>query len=97
MLGMRKRAGNPDSDRDSLARRLRETRLSQRLTQRRLSEISGIPHGAIGDIETGARWNLKLATIERLASALGVWARDLLPIGPSVTPGKHVSRKSPAA
>lgn len=47
-----------------------EARQAQRLTQRRLSELSGVPQADISRIERGAG-NPTEATLQRLAEALG--------------------------
>lgn len=59
---------------------LREVRLRQALTQEQLAERAGLTYKAIGEIERG-RGNPRLATMNRLADALGVNLRDLLPGG----------------
>ncbi len=56
-------------------RRLRE---SLGLTQAEAARRAGIPFQNWNDVEHGRRPNLTVATLERIAAALGVKARDLL-------------------
>jgi transcriptional regulator with XRE-family HTH domain len=67
---------------DSCARfgaALREARLRRKLTQERLAERSGLTYKAIGEIERGDG-NPRLTTMDRLAEALDVDLRELMPL-----------------
>lgn len=50
---------------------LREVRKASGMTQHQLAERSGVPQSTISEAERGAA-NLTLATLEKLADALGV-------------------------
>lgn len=54
----------------TLGLQYRDARVAQGLTQRQLSELSGIPQADISRIERGAG-NPTEATLERIAAALG--------------------------
>lgn len=56
---------------DILAYRFKEIRKKRKMTQTQLAEKLGMEKGQISKIENG-KLNLTLATINRLASALGV-------------------------
>jgi len=63
-----------------LAFRLKELRKSKNLTQEQLAEITGIEKGQISRIENG-KYNLTLATINKIATALGAKVSfDLQPV-----------------
>lgn len=68
----------------SLAEVLKEARKRSGLSQYDLEERSGVSRQTITDIERGETDNVKLSTLERLAKALDVGIRDLIPSG--VTP-----------
>ncbi len=77
---------------DDLVRRvagqLAELRRSQGVTQERLAEMLDVPTQHISRIESGAQ-NLTLATVERIATALGVTASVVFtpaPQGPKKPP-----------
>lgn len=53
-----------------LAHRFKELRKKKNLTQEQLAEKTGIEKGQISRIENG-KYNLTLATINKIASALG--------------------------
>ncbi len=53
-----------------LASRFKELRKSKNLTQEQLAEKTGIEKGQISRIENG-KYNLTLATISKIATALG--------------------------
>ena len=57
--------------------RLRQLRREQALSQRDLSEITGIAHDSISQLETGKR-EAQPRTIRKLADALGVEPRELM-------------------
>ncbi|MBL8247739.1 MAG: helix-turn-helix transcriptional regulator [Candidatus Competibacter sp.] len=63
--------------REVFATRVREERTSQGLSQEALAEKTGLHRTYIGSIERAER-NLTIDNIERIASALGVAAPDLL-------------------
>lgn len=60
-----------------MGERVRELRLAQRMTQEALAERAGLSYKFIGEIERG-RGNPTIDTLQRLASALGLDAGDLL-------------------
>jgi transcriptional regulator with XRE-family HTH domain len=64
-----------------LAARLREERRRQRLSLRKLAEVSGLSPTTVHQIETG-RGSPSLATLQTLASTLGVPLATLLESGP---------------
>jgi transcriptional regulator with XRE-family HTH domain len=57
--------------------RLRQLRLEQALTQRALSQMTGVSEDAISRLENGLR-HAKPSTIRRLAQGLGVEPRELM-------------------
>ena len=61
-----------------VGRRIRELREKRSWSQEELGERSGLHRNYVGGIERGER-NVGLENIDRLASALGVRPRDLLP------------------
>lgn len=65
---------------DILAQQFKELRKQKHLTQTQLAEKIGLEKGAISKIENG-KFNLTLATINKIASALGARVNfDLQPI-----------------
>jgi transcriptional regulator with XRE-family HTH domain len=66
-----------DGVKERFGQRLREIRTSRGLSQERLAAIAGLDRTYVSGIERGVR-NVSLENIERLASALGVDASDLL-------------------
>lgn len=63
---------------ESLGKRIKKLRRRVGLTQEMLAEKVGVSTTHIGLIETGRR-RVSLKTLQRIASAIGVKARDLLP------------------
>jgi transcriptional regulator with XRE-family HTH domain len=61
----------------TFARNLHAARLRASLTQEQLAELAGLHRTYVGSVERGER-NVSLQNIERLASALGVEATELL-------------------
>jgi transcriptional regulator with XRE-family HTH domain len=59
--------------------KLRRERRGAGLTQVELAERSGVAQSSIAQIEGGARPNPHPRTLKKLAEALGLRARDLLP------------------
>lgn len=59
----------------TLSRNLRLFRLSRKITQDQLEELSGVSRYTISDIETGANWP-RDDTLEKLASSLGIKPTD---------------------
>ena len=68
----------------TLASRLREERRRRRLSLRKLAEVSGLSPTTVHQIETG-RGSPSLATLQALASALGVPLAALFESGPSIS------------
>jgi transcriptional regulator with XRE-family HTH domain len=71
---MPKKTSHPPPSPEGVA--LKRERERAKLSQRALAERSGLPHGWIGEIESGARQAPDLATLKTLATAIGVpiWA-----------------------
>ena len=57
---------------------VRQTRLARGYSQERLAELSGLQRTYVGAVERGER-NISIDNMERIASALEVRMRDLLP------------------
>jgi transcriptional regulator with XRE-family HTH domain len=64
---------------NTLAEKLLAAREARGMTQRALSDASGITEMVISRLERGATANPELATVIKLASALGVSVADLVP------------------
>lgn len=63
--------------------RLRELRKRHSLTQEQFSELSGVAYKYYQLIEIGKRIDLRLSTLEKLASAYGIGVSELLaPVSP---------------
>lgn len=60
------------------AARLREVRMSQGLSQEKLAELASLHRTYISLVERGER-NITIDNMEKLAIALGVQLRELLP------------------
>ena len=58
--------------------RLRELRKRHSLTQEQFSELSGVAYKYYQLIEIGKRIDLRLSTLEKLASAYGIGVSELL-------------------
>ena len=67
-----------DDIRIRFGRRLRELRKAKALSQERLGEEAGLARNFVSMIETGER-NVTLATVEKLATALGCRMAELMP------------------
>ena len=59
-------------------KRLREVREEADISQERLAELAGLHRTYVSSVERGKN-NISLVNIERLAVALGVSMRDLMP------------------
>ena len=59
-------------------KRLREVREEAGISQERLAELSTLHRTYVSSVERGKR-NISIENIERLAAALGVTMRDLMP------------------
>jgi transcriptional regulator with XRE-family HTH domain len=69
-------------DQDTLADRLAAFRRARNLTQRQLADMAGLTQGGVAGIESGkrgVRGSIEADTLLRLAEALGVQPRELLP------------------
>ena len=62
--------------RTTVGARIRELRLEQDLTQEHVAERASISYKFLGEVERGTA-NPSIATLERIASALGVEIADL--------------------
>ena len=60
--------------------RLQEIRERKGLTQKRLSEISGVPQQTISAIESGVRRNPGILTMRCLANAMKCTIEELCPV-----------------
>lgn len=61
------------------AKRLRELRIVAGITQAEAAERAGLTGKQVwSDLEKGRRSNITLETLDRIAAALGVRAKDLL-------------------
>ena len=58
--------------------RLRKVRSRKGLSQEALAELAGLHRTYVSSVERGER-NISIANIEKLAKALGVKLRDLMP------------------
>ncbi|MCA9078464.1 MAG: helix-turn-helix transcriptional regulator [Planctomycetaceae bacterium] len=58
--------------------KLRSIRTKQGVSQEKLAELAGLHRTYVSSVERGER-NVSLLNIERLAIALGVAPRDLIP------------------
>ena len=61
-------------------RKLRKVRLKVGVSQEKLAELAGLHRTYVSSVERGKR-NISLVNIERLAVALGVSLRELMPDG----------------
>ncbi|HEY8474871.1 MAG TPA: helix-turn-helix transcriptional regulator [Natronosporangium sp.] len=61
----------PAAHRLDLSGALRALRRRADLSQRELAARSGVPHGTVGSVESGASPNPRLRTVERLVAATG--------------------------
>ncbi|MGR3936455.1 helix-turn-helix domain-containing protein [Streptomyces sp. BRA346] len=68
----------PDNGQDHIGARLREIRKRRRLTQRGLSEASGVSLSWIRKLEQGEQQDTRLETARKLAAALGVSTTRLI-------------------
>jgi len=62
----------------TLCQNLRNSRLARGWSQELTAELAGIPYRYLQDIEAQRRPGIRLATIEKLAKALGVEPWELL-------------------
>jgi transcriptional regulator with XRE-family HTH domain len=62
----------------SLGEKIKKLRKERNLTQEKLAELAEIDPKSVIDIESGKR-NPTLKTIDKIAKALGISGRDLLP------------------
>ena len=67
-----------DATKHAFGRRVRELRTAKELTQEALAMACDLDRTYIGGIERGER-NVSLINIHKIASALGVRARELFP------------------
>lgn len=61
-----------------LGERLREVRSKQGISQEKLAEIAGLHRTYVSSVERGER-NISIVNIEKLATALGVSLKHLMP------------------
>lgn len=55
---------------EQIAKRIRELRLSQKLTQEQLAEQANIDPSVLSRIERGTRTNIRITTLDKLIHAL---------------------------
>lgn len=74
-----------------LLTRLKQLRAAHGLTQERFAELSGISYKYYQAVEAGRKPDLRLSTLQRLASAYGIEVWQLLSPKPpkSKCPGKR--------
>jgi len=87
------------SDGRSLGQWLRRERMAQNLTQRVLAERAGVSRSYLGDIERGRGARPSVATIDRLANAIGATRLDLFRVAGMLGPtggedGQRVAERS---
>lgn len=74
--------------------RLREIREGQGISQEKLADLASLHRTYVSSVERGKN-NISLVNIERLAVALGVPMRDLMPVdAPSSTTPSKSKKKS---
>jgi len=62
----------------AFGRKLREARAEKGVSQERLAELAGLHRTYVSSVERGER-NISLVNIAKLAVALGIEMRDLMP------------------
>lgn len=72
--------GHVNAVRRILARNLRRLRLAKGMTQEELADAAGLRQALISELESG-KVDVRLDTLQRLASALGTRPADLLDDG----------------
>ena len=86
-------AEDPDDVVKAVARKLQEIRIHTGLTQTQLGEKAGLKQSYIFELEYGTT-NVTLRTLEKMAKALNIGLRDLLPGAPGAPPSesdiKHI-------
>ncbi len=75
---------------DAVGHRIKLARQNARLTQKQLGEIIGAPQSWIYLMEDGQQ-NLQLKSLRKIAQALSISIRDLLPDSPEAGPEFEVS------
>ena len=76
-----------------LLHRLKELRAAHGLTQEEFAELSGISYKYYQAVEAGRKPNLRLSTLERLASAYGLQVWQLL--GPTLPKSSPPKKRQP--
>jgi transcriptional regulator with XRE-family HTH domain len=74
--------------------KLREIRLKVGVSQEKLAELSGLHRTYVSTVERGLR-NISLENIEKLAEALDVELRDLMPSRVTKKPTQSSSKSRP--
>jgi transcriptional regulator with XRE-family HTH domain len=82
-----------DDIRKRLILRLRELRKLHGITQEQFAELSGFSYKFYQLIEIGRKCDLRLSSLERLATAYGIEVHDLL--GPEI-PKTHFPKRIPS-
>lgn len=67
-----------DTTKRDIGSRVRSIRESRNLLQREIAGVAGIPTRTIGRIERG-EVDMRLSTLSKIAGALGVSMKDLIP------------------
>jgi transcriptional regulator with XRE-family HTH domain len=78
---------------ERLADTLRYERRKAKLSQLELAKRSGVGPASVARLESGEITDPRISTLRKLADALGVDARDLLPTGPA-EPGTSPDHKA---
>ena len=85
----RRKAEAPEAEREKdvflveVGKRVRERRISLKLTQNQAADACGVPQTLIFSTEAGLQ-NLTLKTLAKLAKGLETTERDLMPVTPEV-------------
>jgi transcriptional regulator with XRE-family HTH domain len=77
---------------ETLRANLRNLRLQRGFTQEMVAERAGVTYRHYQDIEAGRRPGLRVATVDRLAAALGETTSRLLEAGRHAPPEKKRGR-----
>ncbi|MFA9559856.1 helix-turn-helix domain-containing protein [Evansella sp. AB-rgal1] len=73
---------------------LRKLRKEKGLTVRKLSELSGVAHSYLSQVETGKRGVPKVETLEKIAAGLNIPSIDLLVQAGYINPDDYITMKN---
>lgn len=74
--------------------KLRKLRKEKGLSIRKLSDLSGVAHSYLSQVETGKRGVPKVETLERIAAGLNIPSIDLLARAGYIDPDDYVKMKN---